>query len=155
MGLASDPGEKFWSSILQTEDKILLIDGGGLRFLAKYTSLLQNHKLKSVILTPHAGEWNALLGQKPANIFDSISQFAERHNCFLVAKGPGLFVKLEWPGYIFKQQELLATEYGRYFNVLANYLLARGCTLEQGLELYLQRQRPEVKIWKHFYRQIY
>lgn len=145
MGLDHDPGPAFWKKVLAAKGKVLVVDGGGLRFLSKHLGLLSKHQLKALVLTPHKGEWQDLLKKQSNNIFEDLSAFAEQNSCFMIAKGYGLFIMSRHnTARFFLQQEFsLATAgTGDILNgVLANYLLREAdilAALEQACFAYLQ-----------------
>ena len=144
MGLDHDPGREFWEKIFEAKGKVLIVDGGGLRFMANYLDLVRQHKLEALVLTPHKGEWQDLLSKESKNIFEDLSSFAHQNSCFVIAKGYGMFItnRHNVARFFLQQEFSLATAgTGDILNgVLANFLL-RGSdplmALEQACLAYL------------------
>jgi ADP-dependent NAD(P)H-hydrate dehydratase / NAD(P)H-hydrate epimerase len=91
-GLSQNPETvKLVQKIIATSNKTLVIDADGLNALAKNISLLKKRKCKSVILTPHLGEFSRLSGLQVEEIeknkIEIARSFARKNNVVLVLKG--------------------------------------------------------------------
>ena len=77
--------------IIATAEKTLVADADGLNALSKNLGLLKRRKCKSVILTPHLGEFSRLISQTVEDIeIDKIEiarSFARKNDVVLVLKG--------------------------------------------------------------------
>ncbi len=97
MGLcATDETFKILEYILKNKSFKLCIDADGLNCLSENPSLLDERTTKSVILTPHVGEFCRLSGAKSEDvIFDPIGYakaFAKEHSVVVLLKGTATVV---------------------------------------------------------------
>ncbi|MGA7161692.1 MAG: NAD(P)H-hydrate dehydratase [Bacteroidota bacterium] len=83
--------QKIVQKIISTSRKTLVIDADGLNALAKEISILRRRKCKSVVLTPHLGEFSRLValpaGEIEKNKLDIARSFARKNDVILVLKG--------------------------------------------------------------------
>jgi len=78
-------------TIVSTAEQTLIVDADGLNALAQDISLLRKRKCRSVILTPHMGEFSRLVTLPAAEIerekIQIARSFARKNNVILVLKG--------------------------------------------------------------------
>ena len=91
-GLSQNPETvELAQRVISTSSKTLVIDADGLNALAQNMSLLKKRKCKSVILTPHLGEFSRLSRLSVAEIetgkIEIARLFARKNNVVLVLKG--------------------------------------------------------------------
>ncbi|MCF7886495.1 MAG: NAD(P)H-hydrate dehydratase, partial [Candidatus Marinimicrobia bacterium] len=81
---------EFGEELIKTQDKLFIIDADGLKIFKNNLELLD--AIENVILTPHIGELSYISGESGPNIKENIidfgRDFAQRHSCTLVLKGP-------------------------------------------------------------------
>jgi ADP-dependent NAD(P)H-hydrate dehydratase / NAD(P)H-hydrate epimerase len=82
-GLATGPLPAWWNAVVH-ESLPMVLDAGALRLLADTDGSAQN---AAWILTPHAGEAQALLGELEGDTFASAARIARRCGCYTLAKG--------------------------------------------------------------------
>ena len=77
--------------VIATTEKTLVVDADGLNALSKNLVLLKRRKCKSVILTPHLGEFSRLISQTVGDIekdkIEVARSFARKNDVVLVLKG--------------------------------------------------------------------
>jgi len=88
VGLGETLDEKFWKNHF-SHDRITILDGSVLGQIASISSVFQGRKKGSLIMTPHTGEAEKLLGRKLKNHREDAIEIATRFNCHLYLKGPG------------------------------------------------------------------
>jgi NAD(P)H-hydrate epimerase len=84
------------AGLLRKLELPVIIDGGGLGVLKDKLGLLEESPSKSVILTPHLGEFQRLeqnpLPEKRSDLKPIAAQFAKAHKVTLVLKGQPTYV---------------------------------------------------------------
>lgn len=89
-GLGRHPAtQRFVRALLAQTDLPVVLDADGLNALVGHTDLLAEHARGRWILTPHAGEFERLAGEKigPDGPIETARRFARRWNSVLVLKG--------------------------------------------------------------------
>jgi NAD(P)H-hydrate epimerase len=77
--------------VISTSEKTLVVDADGLNALSKNLALLKRRKCRSVILTPHLGEFSRLISLSVEDIeknkIEIARSFARKNDVVLVLKG--------------------------------------------------------------------
>ena len=77
--------------VISTSEKTLVVDADGLNALSKKLALLRRRKCRSVILTPHLGEFSRLISLSVEDIeknkIEIARSFARKNDVVLVLKG--------------------------------------------------------------------
>jgi NAD(P)H-hydrate epimerase len=156
-GLKEIPGASFWKTLSVKSGLNLIVDGSGLSQLSEHEKILKNNCVKNLVLTPHNGEAEKLLGRKIQNIRLDAIEIASRYNAHVYLKGPGGILVLNRQG---KMEEIYLNS--RHYElstggtgdvlcgVLANFLCRfenepSGSGLEEGLLTYLEAADAVVK----------
>ena len=81
---------EFGAELITELDKPVIIDADGLKIFRENPELLNN--ADNIIITPHIGELSYITGESVAtikeNIIDFGRDFAKKHSCTMVLKGP-------------------------------------------------------------------
>lgn len=135
-GLGRSNHGEYIERLLKEYNKPLIIDADGLYYVKKFLSSLKERK-GITILTPHVGEFAALLDEPVASIekdrFGKALQFAVQYGVYLVLKGP---------------YTIVTTPRGKQFiNTTGNASLAKGGTGDvlTGMVLALIMQSKDVQ----------
>lgn|GEM_PF-1454267 len=98
-GLQETLSANFWKELFSTGGLSVVIDGSGLGqlpgLLASSENIFQNHGLRRLILTPHRGEAEKLLGKKIANVRLAALEISQKYNAHVYLKGPGGILVLQ------------------------------------------------------------
>ncbi|MES0489066.1 MAG: NAD(P)H-hydrate dehydratase [Leptospirales bacterium] len=144
-GLREEVSLEFWNRICNLENLHIIIDGSALSKLSKVKSILQNHSLVSLTLTPHKEEARKLLLKEVTNIREAALNISKEYNANVYLKGPGgllIFADDREEIYVnSKHFELAVGGTGDVLTgVLANSILRMGYKkgIEAGLHLYLK-----------------
>lgn len=88
LGRASETKEVV-HTLVETIDKPLVVDADGLHAVAENMTLLNNRASEEMILTPHMGEFLALIHSRtvPDDLLDAAASFAHTWSVTLVLKG--------------------------------------------------------------------
>ena len=87
IGLSSKLSDNFFNRLKQENNLNLVVDGSGLRQLK---GKIENHKLNSLILTPHYAEAKSLIEQESIiNVRESAIAIAKKYRAIVYFKGPG------------------------------------------------------------------
>ncbi|MDH5719598.1 MAG: NAD(P)H-hydrate epimerase [Spirochaetia bacterium] len=89
VGLKEELSEKFWRALLDRNDVSLILDGSVFGFLKKHQKMFQNHRLKSLVMTPHLSEAESLLEDKITNIREVAIDISKFYNSHVYLKGAG------------------------------------------------------------------
>lgn len=89
VGLAEALGREFWQELLAMGELEALIDGSGLGELSELRQVIAGHKLGNLVLTPHRGEAERLLGKKIGNVREAALEISSLYNASVFLKGPG------------------------------------------------------------------
>lgn len=82
----SDATEEIVCQVLSVYPEPVVLDADGINLVGKHKDILRG-RTSPTILTPHAGEFQRLTGQKPENRLDSAVEAAEDLGVILVLKG--------------------------------------------------------------------
>lgn len=82
----SDATEEIVCQVLSVYPGPVVLDADGINLVGKHKDILRG-RTSPTILTPHAGEFQRLAGQKPENRLDSAVEAAEDLGVILVLKG--------------------------------------------------------------------
>lgn len=74
--------------LLRTTEKPVVLDADGINALESHIDVLDARRGRVTILTPHEGEFARLGGDVSAGRETAAREFASRHGCILVLKGP-------------------------------------------------------------------
>lgn len=89
-GLASDTA-KLITKIIKEIDKPMVVDADAINILSKNLEVLDKRKSKSIVLTPHPGEFSRLVKKEVSEIKkyrkELVKKFALRYNLHLILKG--------------------------------------------------------------------
>lgn len=88
----SRAAQELVATVLTSVDSPIVLDGDGLSALAALPQLLQGRSAPTV-LTPHDGEYERLMGDKPSpDRFSAAKAAADRYQCVVLLKGPTTIV---------------------------------------------------------------
>ena len=90
IGCGLEDGEQMLKLILQLTSQPLVIDASSLNDLSKHLHWL-NHQNRTIILTPHIGEFKRLCPDADDLTMSAI-EFAKKHHVIVVLKGPNTLV---------------------------------------------------------------
>lgn len=82
----SDATEEIVCQVLSVYPEPVVLDADGINIVGKHKDILRG-RTSPTILTPHAGEFQRLIGRKPANRLDSAVEAAKDLGVILVLKG--------------------------------------------------------------------
>lgn len=88
-GYSAGIDEKFLVELFQTPLKGMIFDGGALRHLKAHFQLFQERPPSCVILTPHKGEAESMLGKKIGNVYHATRELRDTFHSMVYLKGPG------------------------------------------------------------------
>lgn len=97
-GLAASPAHKtLIKNLLKVVELPIVIDAGALNVLQDHLEWLDNAASRELILTPHAGEFQRLTGERPpaagqSALKPAAGEFAAAHDVILVLKGQPTYV---------------------------------------------------------------
>lgn len=89
VGLREKLSESFWKKILVSEDLNVVIDGSGLGQVFAFEKFFRENSCQSLVLTPHRGEAEKILGRSLVNVRKDALEISRRYNADVYLKGPG------------------------------------------------------------------
>lgn len=89
-GLASKIHDEFLKKIFMASLRAIIFDGGLLRQISAFENLIKERDDSAyLVLTPHRGEAEALLGKKITNMYQAAREIRDRYRATVFLKGPG------------------------------------------------------------------
>ncbi len=149
----------FWRKLVTQSNLHLVIDGSGLKQLPDVRYLILDHKLKSLVLTPHKGEAEVLDEQIVKNVRECALNIANGYRATVYLKGPGgiLVAQNETEIFLKSDHSELATGgtgdvlSGGIANMLVRYPKKRAIrAVEKAVLFYLKMAEKITKRHKDF-----